>query len=144
MSSNESSATELYVAIGNPLRRDDGAAARVLEALKPAWCKILIQPTIELAAELAAARRVVFLDAAVDGEVQLEVLDGKYGTSGSHGSNPGEIVGLARRLYGFTGEAWLCQIPGEDFGVGEGLSPAALVSMAVAVRLLQDTLKAAA
>ena len=137
MSSTVSSGTDLFIAIGNPLRRDDGAAAKVIEALQPAASRILIQPTIELAAEIAAARRVVFIDAATEGALQLEPVDGKYGNYGSHGMNAGEVVALSRKLYGFSGEAWLCSIPGDDFGVGEGLSAVAQLNVERATRLLR-------
>jgi hypothetical protein len=46
-------------------------------------------------------------------------------------------VGLARRLYGFQGDAFLCRIPGEDFGEGEGLSALAEANVRKAVRLLR-------
>jgi hydrogenase maturation protease len=138
MSSTESSGPDLFIAIGNPLRRDDGAAAKVIEALHPAASRILIQPTIELAADIAAARRVIFIDAAIGGEVRLEAVDGKYGNYVSHAASIGEIVALSRKLYGFTGEAWLCRIPGEDFGVGEGLSARAQCGVAQAVELLRS------
>ena len=51
--------------------------------------------------------------------------------------NAGEVVALSRKLYGFTGEAWLCSIPGDDFGVGEGLSAKAQGNVARAVELLR-------
>ena len=138
MSSTESSGADLFIAIGNPLRRDDGAAARVIEALQPAAFRILIQPTIELAADIATAGHVIFIDAAIKGEVRLEAVDGKYGTYVSHAATLGEIVALARKLYGFTGEAWLCRVPGEDFDAGEGLSARALANVAQATELLRS------
>ena len=137
MSSTELNVADLYIAIGNPLRRDDGAAAKVVEALQPVASRILIQPTIELAAEIAAAGRVVFIDAATEGALELEPVDGKYGNYGSHGMNAGEVVALSRKLYGFNGEAWLCSIPGDDFGVGEGLSAKGQGNVARAVELLR-------
>ena len=43
---------------------------------------------------------------------------------GSHGLGAVELIELARRLYGYEGEAWLATVPGVDFDHGEGLSPA--------------------
>ncbi len=43
---------------------------------------------------------------------------------GSHGLGAAALIELARRLYGFGGEAWLATVPGADFDHGEGLSPA--------------------
>jgi len=138
MSSTESSGADLFIAIGNPLRRDDGAAAKVIEALQPAVSRIIIQPTIELAADIATAGRVIFIDAAIEGEVRLGPVDGKYGSYVSHAMGLGETVELSRKLYGFSGEAWLCRVPGEDFGVGEGLSARTQVNVVQAVELLRS------
>jgi hydrogenase maturation protease len=138
MSSNASSATDLFIAFGNPLRGDDGAAIRVIEALKPAATQILIQPTIELAADIATAGRVIFVDAAVGGRLRLEQVEESYGSGASHVIGLGEIVAVSRKLYGFTGEAWLCRIPGKEFGVGEGLSVKALANVIQAVKLLRQ------
>ena|ERR1035438_1854578 len=138
MSSNASSGADLFIAIGNPLRRDDGAAAKVIEALHPAASRILIQPTIELAADIAGAGRVIFVDAAVEGTLRLEPLVESNGNYVSHATRLGEIVALSRKLYGFTGEAWLCRIPSEDFGVGEGLSARAQGNVPSAVELLRN------
>jgi hypothetical protein len=41
----------------------------------------------------------------------------------THVAAPGEIVALARALFGFTGEAFLCRIPARDFSCAAGLSP---------------------
>ena len=43
---------------------------------------------------------------------------------GSHGLGATALIEVARRLYGFGGEAWLATVPGVDFEHGEGLSPA--------------------
>ena len=129
---------DLYIAIGNPLRRDDGVAAKVIEALRPAASRIVMQPTFELAADIASARRVIFVDAAVEGKLRLDPVNGKYGNHGSHGMEAGEVVALSRELYGFSGEAWFCRVPGEDFGVGEGLHPRTQTNAAQAVELLRN------
>ena len=139
MSSTGSNETELFIALGNPLRRDDGVAARVIKLLQPTASRTMIQATPELAAEIAGARRVVFIDACTDGEqVQLHPLPESSSPALTHSLGPGAIVALSRRLYGFTGEAWLCRVPGEDFGVGEGLSETGECNAELAAQLLRE------
>jgi len=139
MSFDGSNATDLlYVALGNPLRHDDGAAWAVVEAMDPARSLARLQATPELATEISGARRVVFIDAAVQGELRLERIEHFSPSSLTHAVNPSEVVALARLLYGFTGEAWLCRIPGKDFTPGEGLSWRANTNARLAVSLLRD------
>src|SRR5579862_6353263 len=121
-SSSGSNGTDLlYVAFGNPLRRDDGVAWKVFDTLNPACGLKQIQPTPELAAEIAGFKRVVFIDASVDGELRLDGIEAHSASFFTHAADPAEVVTLSRALYGFSGEAWLCRIPGEDFSHGEGL-----------------------
>ncbi|MGQ9634004.1 MAG: hydrogenase maturation protease [Bryobacteraceae bacterium] len=136
----------LIIAIGNTLRRDDGAAHRVVELLGAgAGARILSchQLMPELAEDIAAAREVVFVDADVEpGEPRLEPLVEPTGWSalGGHSIRPAEVLALASRLYGFRGEAWVCRVPGEDFGEGTGLSPVAESNAQQAVKLLKQHL----
>jgi Ni,Fe-hydrogenase maturation factor len=127
-----------YVAFGNPLRRDDGVAWKVFDALQPARGLKRIQATPELAAEIANFKTVVFIDASLQGELRLERIGKHSPSSLTHATDPAEVVALARALYGFSGIAWLCRIPGEDFSPGEGLSPCASVHADLAARLLAD------
>ena len=116
----------LGIAIGNPLRRDDGAAHHVP---MPAGFerRSLIQLSPEVAEEIALFDLVVFLDASATAtEPGVEpVAEPARPTSGSpftHVCSPSEIVALARRLFGFSGRAYLCHIPAQDFSTGEKLS----------------------
>lgn len=120
----------LYIAIGNPLRGDDGVAHRVLELIAPGRsvtkCSVL-QLTPELACEVARAETVVFIDADVSGaEPRMErVITGPLrGTPLAHSMTPAEVVFLAERLYGFTGATFVCHVPAARFE-GERLSPEA-------------------
>ncbi len=114
----------LLIACGNPLRRDDGAAHRVLRFLAPAPDRVfreVLQLTPELAEEIARFDRVVFLDADAGSNVlAIEPLCRTMAHSPlSHFSTPAEIVALARALFGFAGDALLCRIPADDFSAGE-------------------------
>jgi Ni,Fe-hydrogenase maturation factor len=130
----------LVVALGNPLRRDDGVAHHVLKLL--AWfldveSQTLLQLTPEIAEEIACYKVVMFIDAdttaadlciePVDESPSLPVL--------THVSTPAAIVALSRTLYGFAGRAFLCRIPVDDLSPGEGLSRRASV---LAVRAAEE------
>ena len=133
----------LLIAIGNTLRRDDGAAHRVLELLElPAGVAAISchQLTPELSEEIGAADTVVFIDADVNpGPAQLEPIEPGAGLNplGGHFLRPQELLAIAQRLFAFQGKAWLCHVPGEDFGEGEGLSPVAEANSREAAQLIQ-------
>jgi hypothetical protein len=79
----------------------------------------------EMAAEVSESGAVVFVDADYRlGPVSMEKLteEGQCRQALQHGLRVGDVVGLARRLYKWEGEAWVVRVPGEDFGEGEGLS----------------------
>lgn len=134
----------LLVAIGNPYRRDDGAAQRLAamigEAVDRSACT---QLTPELAADLARYERIVFADADLcANSVRLEELTAVEvrPTPLGHALSIEEVVVLARSLFGFTGEVWVCRIPGEDFADGEALSDLAAANVVEAARLLRNLL----
>ena len=120
----------ILVALGNPLRGDDGVARRVIELLGPTDAETVaaIQATPELADQIAGADRVIFIDAdTTPGETRLEALAPPTGSPSpiGHSISPAETVELSRRLFGFQGEAWICRVPVTDCSVGEQLTPAA-------------------
>jgi hydrogenase maturation protease len=121
----------LLIAVGNPLRGDDGVAHRVLELLGPEVAaemevetRSVLQLTPELAAEMAGFESVVFLDAAVDSRsVTIREVPGLCGPASlTHVSRPSEIVALATKVFGFKGRALQCRIPVDHLDAGEGLS----------------------
>lgn len=132
----------LLIAIGNPYRRDDGAARKVVRALElppDARLEVCLQLTPELAAEMVAVDRTIFVDADATGvHPALETISESAVKPSpiGHALSPEEVVAMARGLFGYQGEAWLCRIPGEDFSDGEGLSAKAAANADVAVDLL--------
>ncbi len=132
------------IAIGNPYRRDDGAARKVVRALQlppDARLEVCLQLTPELAAEMAGMDRTIFVDADVrSGAPALEPIpEGSvYPSPIGHALSPAEVVAMARGLFGYKGEAWLCRVPGEDFSDGEGLSAVAASNADAAVDLLAN------
>ncbi len=138
----------LLVAIGNTLRRDDGAAARVLELLgtvEGATAVACHQLTPELAEDIGRARAVVFIDADLEpGPARLELLMAPAGLAplSPHFLSPAQLMALAEQLYSFSGEAWLCRVPGEDFHDGIGLSARSEANAEAAATLLREWLHA--
>jgi hydrogenase maturation protease len=136
--------TTLLIAIGNPLRGDDGAAHEVLRRIAPRDGLVTLsvhQLTPELAPEVARAERVFFIDADVEAESAAiaPVSTASLRTTAlAHSLTPGEIVVLAQRLFGFEGTAYLCSIPVSTFE-GEDLSAEALAGITGAVTLLETT-----
>jgi hydrogenase maturation protease len=136
----------LCIAIGNPLRGDDGVARRALRQLAPAeqirMLKV-IQLTPELAPEIAAAEAVMFLDA--DPSI-AEVTFGALGdcstrsTPLTHSMGPFELLETARRLYCFAGEALLCRIPARQFEPGKRLTHEAETAARFAAKLVGEHL----
>lgn len=118
----------LVIAIGNPLRRDDGAAhyvANLLPSNIQRRSELQLMP--ELAAEIAPYENVVFVDADIQSK-QLRIEPVSLCSSASpftHVLRPPELVALARSLFGFSGEAYLCRIPARDLSEGSGLTPLA-------------------
>ena len=122
----------LVICIGNPLREDDGVAWHVASRLigrgVPPGVRVVCchQLTPELAAEAAAAARVVLVDAAVSsraGRVETRHL----GVAAAplpdvHDLDPSSFVALARVLGGRDPRASVVVVGGCRFGFGEELS----------------------
>jgi hydrogenase maturation protease len=132
----------LVIGYGNPLRRDDGAGPQTAGKvarwdLPDVRTRAVFQLLPEHAAELAAVDRVLFVDASANpaiGTYQARRLDGVSVPAGvSHFGHPGELLALARELYGRRPVAWLLTVPAADLGFGEGLSAAARAGMAAAL-----------
>ena len=139
--SNKSSATEprtLFIALGNPLRRDDGVAQHVLAQIPSGSQRAFLQLTPELAPTLAEFDIVIFIDADINAQQPTiqPVIETRTQPSLTHSQDPGAIVALATQLYGFKGRALLCRIPAQDFSPGEGLSTTAANAVPEATRLL--------
>jgi len=134
---------DLLIGWGNPLRGDDGvgqAIAAAVERWGQPQLEVVeaVQLTPELAPLLAAARRVLFVDAesgaaAVTGGWRLEPvppLEPGRTTAAlssqplSHHASPGVLLMLAETLYGRRPPAWQLLVAAHACGFGSGLSPA--------------------
>lgn len=127
----------LIIGYGNRLRRDDGAGSALAERLAARWqelglpvrTQIVTQLTPELALEIADAGvvAVIFVDAAAapnGGGIQLRRLDGANASpSLGHHLGPEVVLKYAALFQEKQTPAWLVTVGGNDFGIGEGLSP---------------------
>ena len=126
----------LIIGYGNPLRGDDGFGYHAAERLQ----KVLIddrdvtvlplhQLTPELAADIARTERVVFIDAAADGEtgkLNCRAVAKAAFEAGAftHHVTPGGLLGAAETLYGHAPEAVLNSVAGQSFELSEKLTAA--------------------
>lgn len=130
----------LALALGNPLRRDDGAGpaiAATLPALVPGLEVVEAQELLpEHAALVAGADGVLFLDAAIGGapgEVRCAPVEARPARAAVlHALLPEELLGLARALHGRAPPAAQVTVTGQDFSFGEGLSPPVLAALPAA------------
>ncbi len=136
----------LVFAIGNPQRADDGVAAEVCRRVGPgAWTMIeTMELTPEMAERASLVSQVIFVDADYrGGKPSVEALGAAACCPGTltHSLRPCDLVVMARRLFGFRGEAWLLRVPGVEFGLGNPLSETAKANAAVAAKLLEELLQ---
>ena len=139
------------IACGNTLRRDDGVAHRVVELLGPipdSETRTPIQLAPELAAEIAGAETVIFIDADLGASaLSVDELDPRSPRAAhrvistlSHAAGPEEIAALSAACFGFAGKVFVCRIPVVDVTPGEGLTPETGALAAEAARRLAPLL----
>ena len=131
--------TILIIAYGNQLRSDDGVAWRaadlLAEKLHAPDVEILRlhQLTPELADRLRGFDRVIFVDAALSedpdmepGTVRVEEIAGATPDRArfSHAFSPQKVLGLAAELYGVRPHAFVVTVTGANFDHGDSLSAA--------------------
>ncbi len=134
----------LLIGYGNDLRSDDGAGRVVadrIEEMGLEGVRVLSASQLmpEMALELAAARRVVFVDASVAVEVLTErvVQPGGSGSVMTHRGDPGSLLAMASEE-GHVPEAVLLEIPATNFQMGFDLSPPTAAGVEKAVRRVMD------
>jgi len=131
----------VVIGYGSPLRGDDytgQAAAERLRQWRIVGAHVITKAQLspELASVIAQARRVIFLDAAVDRtDVDVRVVEPAPLRNVSHQSDPAGLLALARLLYGRVPRAVLITIPAYDTTLNLALSPATERAVAYAARL---------
>jgi hydrogenase maturation protease len=122
----------LVLAVGNPLRSDDGLAWHAADELRSSGSQSEIeilkvhQLAPELAEDVSRAAQVIFVDAAATGEPGTlsceRVVGSAAGSASSHSFTPAALLQLATTLYGASPAAALVSVAGESFEHGETLS----------------------
>jgi hydrogenase maturation protease len=123
----------LIIGIGNPLRGDDSLGPRAAEMLSnhahDRFTRVLSvhQLTPELAADLALARRAIFIDASAEDEPGrmrcTRIAPAAQDVPLSHYCSPEAVLMLAQSLYGHAPESWLIRIGAGSFELSSRLSP---------------------
>jgi hydrogenase maturation protease len=131
----------LVIGYGSPIRGDDAIGPLAADALAagplPPGLRVLSRHvlTAELAEDLAAADRVIFLDAAAQGrpgEVRVCTLepDAHAVSTMAHFLDPRELLAWCDTLYQRVPQAWLVSAAGESFGYASyRLGPAAAAAL---------------
>ncbi len=138
----------LVIGYGNTLRGDDAAGPLVAERVA-GWQRpdvealAVPQLTPELAASLAGADAVVFVDATVRARsVGLDELAADANAARlEHAATPPALLALARKAFGRAPRAWLLTIPAERLDFGAALSPLAADGVATALAELERLLR---
>lgn len=122
----------LILAVGNPLRSDDGvawyAADLLCRRLSPDAAEIIFvhQLVPELAERVSQTDGAIFLDARQDGQpgqiIQMPVIQGAEGMYGTHMLTPAQLTALSYALFGNRPEAFEVSVTGYSFAHGEELS----------------------
>ncbi len=134
----------VIIAIGNPLRGDDGIAHLIVDRLaaRPGGIAVrhVHQLTPEVAAEIAEFDRVIFVDAdpAAAGVLIQPLSPCPSAAAFTHVARPSDVIALAERLYGFAGKALLCRVPAADMSAGTTLTGVALARAEIAVDRITD------
>jgi hydrogenase maturation protease len=131
----------LIIGYGSPIRGDDAIGPLAADALAatplPTGVRVIARHvlTAELVEDIAAARRVIFLDAAADGapgEVRVRELhpDATAVSTMAHFLDPRELLAWCETLYGHEPEAWLVTATGDCFDYAHySLSPNAAAAL---------------
>jgi hydrogenase maturation protease len=132
----------LVIGYGNDLRSDDGAgrvvAAAITEMdLDGVEVRSVSQLTPELALDVGAARRVVFVDADVEvTEMTVTPVAAGESTRGvmTHHGDPASMLTLAGTVGEVPVEAIVISIPAQNLGLGFELSDTTAAGVEAAIR----------
>ncbi len=131
----------LIIGYGSPIRGDDAIGPLAADALQaqelPQGVRVISRHvlTAELVEDIAAADRVIFLDAAADGppgEVRVRELRPDPGavSTMAHFLDPRELLAWCQTLYLWEPRAWLITAAGASFDYASySLSPAAAAAL---------------
>ncbi len=133
----------LVIGWGNDLLGDDAVGVRAADAVA-SWgmAAVLAIPCPQLLPEMAAAvadaRRVIFIDAAVDCRHVRTTRIGpqRADLTAPHDLDPPGLLALAHVVFGQAPEAWMVAIPAASFEPLAALSPRARSALDQALRVI--------
>ena len=142
----------LIIGYGSPIRGDDAIGPLAADTLAagplPAGVRVIARHvlTAELVEDIAAADRVIFLDAAADGppgEVRVRELhpDATAVSTMAHFLDPRELLAWCQTLYRHEPRAWLVSAAGQSFDYAHyRLSPPAAAALTPMLEQVQALL----
>ena len=135
----------LIIGYGNTLRGDDAVGRKVAEIVA-GWnlphvrAVSVHQLTPELAQDLSASSRVLFVDARVgrpnEAVAVLSIEASESVATLEHSTNPRTLLAISRALFGTSPAAQWITVPGTNFELGEGLTAHAERGMKSALRAI--------
>lgn len=137
----------LVICIGNTLRSDDGFAWHVGDELNSQADEDLRvlkvhQVTPELAEEMSEVALVIFVDAAMRGDLGelscAAVTSSDADLHFSHDITPAVLLGMAKVLYAREPRAFLISAAGKSFDHGETLSPEIAAAIPYALAKIRE------
>jgi len=141
----------LVIGYGNTLREDDGVGFRVAEAVET-WNLADVnalpchQLTPELAADMAKADRVIFVDATLPQNPHSPIVveqirpETNLVLGPAHHSSPQALLSLTQQLYNKLPRAYTMLLPSWAMGYGDTLSPIAELGLKQGLKLLKEML----
>ena len=139
----------LVVGIGNSLRSDDGVGPVVADAIQKknfpdTDVQVTLQLNVEWIDEFERYDQVFLVDAS-EGTAGVQLVPVSAGRdvegSSSHHCRPDLLLALMQQFHQKTPTIHVCTIQGENFELGDTLSPAVKKRAEQAVQLLTDTLQ---
>jgi hydrogenase maturation protease len=138
---------KLLIGYGNTLRNDDGVGQKVATIVEQ-WkipgvrSHCVHQLTPELVTDIAQAELVIFVDAAIQQEVEVRKLVSSSEASDNlgHSLNPETLLSLTEILYNHLPDAYWILIPGINFDFGEDFSPLTQEGMEKALEEIKQLL----
>lgn len=138
----------LLIAVGNPLRGDDGAGHYVCEQIRTVGfeavhCITVQQLTTDLLDDILQADETVIVDASATAEtVQFYPLEtGDAGSASSHHTSVHVLARLSRQLYNREPVFFICAIGTTSFDHSDQLSAFAKQNADLAAGILIDWIR---
>ncbi|HEY3392905.1 MAG TPA: hydrogenase maturation protease [Lacipirellulaceae bacterium] len=137
----------LVIGYGSTLRGDDAVGRRVVEIIAnrilPNVTAVSVTQLVpELAAQIATAQAVIFVDASSDSDLShvdvREIVNVPGILFAPHIFSPRELLSLASACYERTPPAWLIAVPSMRFEITDGISSAARRNICSAVDAVEQ------